>query len=141
MILGPILGFRGLEDGEWRTCALVVTEGNDTPPELTWFLDNEGGGNEDGSAFKRTHLKSFKDFEVWRFNWGVKQRDEEQTVVYTLGEGTEHRFSVPAKNQPLRIAYSSCAGFSSLREMKKDGNKNAMWDVLAEQNREERLTT
>jgi hypothetical protein len=59
VILGPILGFRGLEDGEWRTCALVVTEGNVAPPELTWFIDNEGG-----SASERTHLKSFKGFEV-----------------------------------------------------------------------------
>jgi hypothetical protein len=137
VILGPILGFRGLADGEWRTCALVVAEGNVAPPELAWFLDNEGRRNEDGSASERIHLKSFKGFDVWRFDWGVEQRDEEQTVVYTLGEGTEYRFSVPGKNQPLRVAYGSCAGFSSLREMKKVGNKNAMWDVLAEQNREE----
>ena len=131
MILGPILGFRGLVDGEWRTCALVVTNGNVTPPELTWFVDNEDRGNEVGSASGRTHLKSFRDFEVWRFDWGVKQSDEEQTVVYTLDDGAENRFSVPAMGQPLRVAYGSCAGFSSLGEMKKVGNKNAMWNVLA----------
>ena len=89
VILGPILGFRGLADGECRTCALVVAEENVAPPELAWFLDNEGRRNEDGSASERTHLKSFKGgFDVWRFDWGVEQRDEEQTVVYTLGEGT-----------------------------------------------------
>jgi hypothetical protein len=136
MILGPILGFRGLEDSEWRTCALVVTEGNVTPPELTWLVDNEGRGNESGSASGRTHLKSFKDFDLWRFYWSVKQSDKEQTVVYILGGGAEYRFSVPAMGQPLRVAYGSCAGFSSLGEMKKVGNKNAMWDVLAERNRE-----
>ena len=27
VILGPILGFRGLQDGAWRTCALVVQPG------------------------------------------------------------------------------------------------------------------
>jgi hypothetical protein len=97
VILGPIfLGFRGLEDGEWRTCTLVVTEGNVTPPELTWLVDNEGRGNEGGSASGRTHLKSFKDFEFWRFDWSVKQSNEEQTVVYALG-GAEYRFSVPAR--------------------------------------------
>ena len=53
VILGPILGFRGLEDGDWRTCAVVVTEGNVTPPELTWFVDNEGRRNEVGSASER----------------------------------------------------------------------------------------
>ena len=137
VILGPILGFRGLEDGEWRTCALVVTEGNVNPPELTWFVDNEGRQNEAGSASERTQLKSFKRFEIWRFDWSVKQSDGEQTVVYTLGDGKEYRFSVPATDQPLRVAYGSCAGFSSLGEMKKVGNKNAMWEVLGEQNREE----
>ena len=39
VILGPILGFRGLADGECRTCALVVAEENVAPPELAWFLD------------------------------------------------------------------------------------------------------
>ena len=126
VILGPILGFRGLEDGDWRTCALVVTEGNVTPPESTWFVDFGGRRNEVGSASERTHLKSFRGYEVWRFDWSVKQSDGEQTVVYTLGDGKEYRFSVPATDQPLRVAYGSCAGFSSLGEMKKVGNKNAM---------------
>jgi hypothetical protein len=137
VILGPILGFRGLEDGEWRTCALVVAERNVAPPELTWFVDNEGRRNEVESASERTHLKSFKGFDVWRFDWSVEQSDGEQSIVYSLGDGTEYRFSVPATDQPLRVAYGSCAGFSSLGEMKKVGNKNAMWDVLGEQNREE----
>ena len=137
VILGPILGFRGLGDGEWRTCALVVTEGTVTPPELAWFIDNEGRRNEGGNASERTHLRSFRGFEVWRFDWSVKQSDAEQTIVYTLGDGAEYRFSVPATDQPLRVAYGSCAGFSSLGEMKKVGDKNAMWDVLAQQNREE----
>ena len=137
VILGPILGFRGLEDGEWRTCALVVAERNVAPPELTWFVDNEGRRNEVESASERTHLKSFKDFDVWRFDWSVEQSDGEQSIVYSLGDGTEYRFSVPATDQPLRVAYGSCAGFSSLGEMKKVGNKNAMWEVLGEQNREE----
>ncbi len=131
VILGPILGFRGLEDGEWRTCALVVTEGTVTPPELAWFIDNEGRRNEGENASERTHLRSFRGFEVWRFDWSVQQSDAEQTIVYTLGDGAEYRFSVPATDQPLRVAYGSCAGFSSLGEMKKVGDKNAMWDVLA----------
>jgi hypothetical protein len=85
VILGPILGFRGLEDGEWRTCALAVTEGNVTPPELTWFVVNKGRPDEVESASQQTHLRSFKGFEVWRFDWSGKQSDGDQTVVYTLG--------------------------------------------------------
>ena len=52
-------------------------------------------------------------------------------ISCSLGEGTLYEYSVPAKDQPPRIAYGSCAGFFSLQEMKKVKDKNAMWKVLA----------
>jgi hypothetical protein len=137
LVVGPILGFRGSDDGEWRTCALAVTEGGTSPPELTWFIDGEDRSDPSQNTSERVLLKTHKDFEVWRFDWNVRQEDNERTIGYSLGEGTEYRYNVPAKDQPLRIAYGSCAGFSSLKEMKKVEDKNAMWKVLAMRQLEE----
>jgi hypothetical protein len=131
LVLGPILGFRGSEGGTWCTCALVITEGDTKPPELTWYVDGEGQ-TEERNGSERAHLKSFEDFEVWRFDWGVEQRDAEQTVVYALEDGAEYRYGVPGRGLPPRVAYASCAGFHDpeARYAREKESKNAMWKVL-----------
>jgi len=128
LVVGPILGFRGVENGEWHTCALVVASGEGASPELRWSVDDENW-----STPEPTHLKSFKDFEVWRFDWAVKQEDYERVVEYALEDGGSYSYSVPAEGKAPRIAYASCAGFHSLKDMKGMKSKNAMWSVLAEQ--------
>jgi hypothetical protein len=137
LVVGPILGFRGSENGKWRTCALVVTTTGDTPPEMTWFVEDEDQDGKDQATSERVRLKSFNNFEVWRFDWSVEQKDNEQTIGYTLGYGTKYSYNVPPKGKPPRIAYGSCAGFSSLKEMKRVKDKNAMWKVLAIQHQKE----
>lgn len=131
LVVGPVLGFRGSQNGEWRTCALVVTSGDAAPPELSWVVSDDGSQN----TSERTHLKSFDGFKVWRFDWGVEQGEREQVVSYTLGDSVNYSYNVPARGDAPRIAYSSCAGFHSLKDM-KEMSKNAMWDVLADQHQE-----
>jgi hypothetical protein len=135
VIVGPILGFRGSEGGTWRTCALVVTARDDAPPELSWSLEEGDHAGEVRAAPNPTRLKSFEECEVWRFDWSVEQEDSERTIAYALGDGPEYSYSVPPRGGPPRIAYASCAGFSSLKEMKTVEDKNAMWKVLATQHR------
>src|SRR5215208_565343 len=134
VVVGPILGFRGVADGTWRTSALVVTGGDGDAPELSWFAEDEDASNEEPMQAQRIHLKSFKARDVWRFDWGVEQKDSERRISYhVLGEDERYSYSVPANGRPPRIAYASCAGFSSLKELKAVKDKNAMWKTLAAQ--------
>ena len=83
LVVGPILAFRGSENGKWCICALVVTTAGDTPPEMTWFVEDEDQDGKDRATPERVRLKSFDDFEVWRFDWSVERQDNEQTIGYT----------------------------------------------------------
>ncbi len=135
LVVGPILGFRGTENGKWRTCALIVaSEDTDEPPKLKWSVD---GGYESDAECK--DLKSFDGLKAWRFDWGVEQAEKEREVKYALtGDDTEYAYSVPARDQAPRIAYTSCAGFHDPKEVRDiEGRKNAMWEDLAQRHREE----
>ena len=128
--MGPILGFRGAEGGKWQTSALIVTQGDNTEPQLKF------GAKETQASV--TRLKSFGDGHVWRFEWEVDQTDKEQPVAYSINGGAEFTYVVPAKDKPLRIAYGSCFGFSSLKYMNKVDDKNAMWSVLKSKHEDSR---
>lgn len=125
LVVGPILGFRGLTDGRWCTSALVVMLGDNTEPQLDYSVAE--GPFQTASA---KHLKSLKDRHVWRFEWSVAQTGAEQTVAYTINSGFGYEYVVPEKDKPLRIAYGSCFGYSSLKYMNKVKVKNAMWESL-----------
>ena len=53
--VGPILGFRGVADGTWRTSALVVTGGDGDAPDLSWFAEDEDASNEEPMQAQRVH--------------------------------------------------------------------------------------
>jgi len=135
LAVGPILGFRGSKNGEWHTCALVVAEEGAEPPKLRWSVD--GDQNESDAECK--DLKSFDGLRAWRFEWGVEQVEREREVAYALTEeDASYSYSVPAKDQPPRIAYGSCAGFHDPKDMRYvTGNTNAMWEDLARRHRDE----
>jgi len=134
LVVGPILGFRGSENGEWHTCALIVTPEDAKPPKLRWSA--EGADESDADC---ADLKLFDGLKAWRFDWGVEQTDKEQKIEYALtGDGASYAYNVPAKDRPPRIAYTSCAGFhdpKGVRDIK--GRKNAMWEDLAQRHREQ----
>lgn len=125
IIVGPILGFRGLKAEQWRTSALVVTEGDSAPPKIKLKVGEIH--REETAAIL---LKTFKNRSVWRIEWQVEQKVGEQTVEYSVNGGTTFRYVVPERGKPLRIAYGSCCGFSHPKDMKGIENKNAMWCVL-----------
>jgi len=125
IVVGPILGFRGLKNDCWYTSALVVLRDNDTPPQL---LVTSGGVPQREEAV--VLLKRLADLYVWRLEWSVQQTDSEQTVDYTINAGTTFRYVVPEINKPLRICYGSCFGFHNLKDINKVKNKDNMWKVL-----------
>ena len=122
IILGPILGFRGLQDGRWCTSALVVVQGSPTQPRLKFTVAGGAQQNEE----KATLLKTFGDRFAWRIEWAVNKTNLEQSVDYAIDGGANHRYFVPPIGNLLRIAYASCFGFSSLKYMNKVAVKNAM---------------
>jgi hypothetical protein len=128
VVLGPILGFRGLKNGRWCTSALVVVEGDWTQPQLKFTVDGGAQQNED----KAIGLKIFGNRHVWRLEWAVKQTNSEQWVDFAIDGGAGYRYVVPEIEKPLRIAYATCFGFSTLKFMNQVAVKNAMWTVLQE---------
>lgn len=128
MVAGPILGFRGVKDERWCTSALVVFKGDPTPPQLNLTV-----GGTQHTEDNATLLKTFGDRHVWRLEWAVAQTTQEQTIGYSIGGFGAFSYVVPELNKPLRIAYASCFGFSSLKYMNKVAVKNAMWTVLLNQ--------
>lgn len=130
IVAGPILGFRGVGEGKWQTSALVVSQGDDTKPELKF-------GSKETKAEAVTSLKTLGDRTVWRIEWSVEQTDHEQPLDYSINGGQKFRYFVPQKDKPLRIAYGSCFGFSSLKYLNKVQDKNAMWTVLRKKHEEE----
>lgn len=131
IVAGPILGFRGLRDGNWRTSALVVIKGTNSKPHFKFKAGKDALGED-----KATLLKSFDGRHVWRLEWQVAQTGEEQQVTYWINDGSAFRYTVPAGDKPLRISYGSCFGFSSVGAMKKVAVKDAMWQVLQQKHKE-----
>ena len=125
VVVGPILGFRGLRGERWCTSALVVVQGDATQPQLTFTV----GGTQQNEE-TATLLKIMGDCSVWRLEWSVQQTNAEQAVNYSIDVGGNYHYVVPASANPLRIAYGSCFGFSSLKYLNKVAVKNAMWTVL-----------
>ena len=136
LVMGPVLGFRGQDNGNWHVCAIVVVEGGGaTAPELVWTAADEGGASAGGGSVKGVPLKHqpLNDRSVWRFAWSVVQGERERAVAYTVA-GKSHNFFVPAKAKTRdythRVAYASCNGFSSVKDMKGVRDQDAMWRVL-----------
>lgn len=125
VVVGPVLGFRGLKEGRWLTSALVVIKGDTTPPQLKLTIGAASLNQE-----KAILLKTFKDRHAWRLEWGVEQTNAEQPIDYSINDGPTFRYVVPERDKPLRIAYGSCFGFSDIKSMKKVKEKHGTWEVL-----------
>ena len=66
-VVGPILDFRGFENGMWCTSALVVVKGSGSP-QLSWWVDEGAESDAAKSCANRTLLKSFGEHETYRFD-------------------------------------------------------------------------
>jgi hypothetical protein len=127
--MGPILGFRGQRQGEWRVSALLVTDAQVDAPALAFAT--AGGAKASATA---TSLKATPEgrpsARVWRWDIAVRQTDAEQRVGYEV-LGIEAEFWVPAKGSLPNAAYASCNGFSSAKVKNSCKVPQQMWGDLA----------
>jgi hypothetical protein len=96
ILLGPILGFRGVTTSGWNLSALIVTDiVSDAPESIVQSGDRK--------QTKRTAklLNAFPEsnptYQVWRFDFAVKQTARAQPVSYSIG-GVENVFVVPPRD-------------------------------------------
>lgn len=133
IIMGPILGFRGVQDGDWLMSVIYVFEGDGTPG--TFIIKED---SQERTTANPIPLKSFGGKHVWRYDFEIARSRETQTIQYWhVLDSQRPRFSVPAANTSPRIAYASCNGFSSPGAMKGIDDKNERWAHMAEKHGED----
>jgi hypothetical protein len=128
IVVGPVLGFRGLKAGRWYTSALVVIQETPAPPQLTLRITSTTEPEE-----KAVLLMTYANYYVWRLDWSVYQINQEQAIDYCINNGAWFRYVVPAQNSTLRICYGSCFGVHTLQDINKMKKKNALWKVLQQE--------
>ena len=125
-VCGPILGFRGENDGRWRMVVLVVHEGDGAAGDLTHSAMQPGEPATAPALLAEISGMKFFDYAI-----EAPVGDADSTVEYGFaGEERRWTFTVPGRAQQPRIAYASCNGFSSVADMKRIGDKNALWAEL-----------
>lgn len=117
-LMGPVLSFRGCEDGHWTLTAVVVSKGD--PGPLT----------TGGVSVVPVALWQQPKGTAYRYTFSCSLGAAPTTMSYTVG-GDSYDVAVPALGQSPRIAYVSCNGFSSLKLMKTVKDANYLWKVMA----------
>ncbi|ACB82607.1 conserved hypothetical protein [Methylorubrum populi BJ001] len=118
ILMGPVLSFRGCEDGNWNLSALVVF---DRDPEKLLI----GRKKLDSDI-----LWEAAEGSAHRFEFSAKMKEAESKIEYKIG-GRSYEIAVPSISQAPTMAYASCNGFSSLKLMKGVKDKNVIWKVMA----------
>src|SRR5918992_3807292 len=130
IILGPVLGFRGVSANGWNVSALVVTDVVGDPPESI-----VQSGNKKGTKRAARLLKGFPEsnptHQVWRFDFAVRQTARAQPASYSIG-GVENSFVVPPRDTMPNMLYASCNGFSSMRLLNDTKDANRLWREVAQ---------
>ncbi len=121
IVTGPVLGFRGREDGNWKVCVLVVTEGQGDAPGVSWSSTAGGSGQAPSTELKTLGVRTVRCAEL-----AVPQGEQEQSVSYRIA-GFEASFEVPGTATQPRFAFTSCNGFSHPRLMKMVDEPLVMW--------------
>jgi len=124
-LLGPILGFHGIENGEWKVSVLTVRD-DAAQPALQWWSEDGKRNN----AANPVLLLEHNGRRVLRQDITVLMTEAEQTVTYSFSGEQELDFRVPALDQAPRMTFCSCNGFSNPRDKKKVPDHNAMWKSL-----------
>ena len=123
MDMGPVLSFRGWDPAtqQWALSALVVAK--EKPGPLAWR-------DPDGQA-EAEALWTVKGRTAWRYRFAATLAAEAAVLEYAI-DGSTWRLGLPAAGTAPRMAYASCNGFSSLKDMKRVADKNAMWSAMGE---------
>lgn len=118
--MGPVLRFAGYDEKTrtWRLTALVVA--NDDPGRLT---------TDNGHRAQPKEIWRQGNRAAYRYEFSAQLGDNPSKLAYKIGDRSFEVF-LPAAGMPPQIAYGSCNGFSSLREMKKVKDNNYLWKVM-----------
>ncbi len=127
--MGPILGFRGQRQGEWRISVLLVTDIQTNMSPLT-FLPTGGAVASATATLLKAMPEGNPNSQAWRWDFSVKQTGVEQQVSYEV-LGVRAEFWVPAKDSMPNSAYASCNGFSSAKVKNSCKVPNRLWEDLA----------
>lgn len=120
LVSGPILYFRGLSEDHCYLAAIVVTDTNRTPPDLT----------VDSVSTSPEMLANRLNKTVWRYTFTVPTRHTDE-IIYGIGEQSWRVY--PPNGERLRIAYTSCNGFEHNNHLDgADPERNERWRHLAE---------
>ncbi|MFN7835607.1 MAG: alkaline phosphatase D family protein [Burkholderiaceae bacterium] len=123
ILMGPVLQYRGVEttSGERQIGLLVVTAHAVLAPTLSATVAIS-------PATRMADIPAAHPlYTVWQFLLTVPTK--QATVNYQIG-GLSFEFTTPLADVPLRMAYGSCNGFSSLKLMKEVAYKNERWTHL-----------
>lgn len=117
--LGPILYYRGLEQGSLRLAAMVLLPAGEQPGPL----------QADGRAYDPLRLRQIGENVIWRYDFtlsqdsGGYQFDGETYTVQTRVDGD------------LRIAFASCNGEEEGDLDRDQEERNKMWAHMCEEHR------
>lgn len=126
---GPVLGFRGQWQDEWRVSVLLVTGLQTDAPTLV-FLPAGGSAVSVTATLLKTLPEANPNSRAWRWDFPVQQADVEQLVRYEV-LGIQAEFWVPAKGSLPNSAYASCNGFSSAKVKNSCKVPQRLWADLA----------
>ncbi|CAI9007591.1 PhoD-like phosphatase family protein [Pseudomonas chlororaphis] len=128
LLLGPILHFRGINNGKYQVSALVVLDKGDAAPQpvvTNCTVDN------------LTKIASIPFVaatqDVWRLDLSVIQQAglESQKCSCDVSGG-KASFFVPSSGKSPRVAYGACNGFSADKYRKKvKDRQNERWFDMA----------
>lgn len=124
LLLGPILQFRGIQQGNYSVSALVVTP-NDSAPSVNAPAPLRA---KPPLAIADVPLLA-PQYRVWRVLLAVPQSAVDAHYRFTI-DGVEASFTVPAAGRSPRLAYASCNGFSDPKYMEKVDVNNERWNDM-----------
>ncbi|CAI6332572.1 unnamed protein product [Periconia digitata] len=127
-LVGPLLNYRHMENGEWHGSVLIVTTPGQRDPQLTLTFAGAVGATQEEAAAnigartvvaEKLYEDTVKGF--WRFKLDVpfqafeaRWQYEIQGMIYKDQNKTTKPqfFVVPSTSQSMRILFHSCNGFS-----------------------------
>jgi hypothetical protein len=116
--MGPVLSFRGCDDGNWNLTAIVAAK------------NNPGTLAVSGQLIDPEVLLEHSKGTVYRFTFNIPMEATQTETSYQV-DGQTYEICVPGTKQAPTMAYASCNGFSSLKLMKGIKDKNYLWNVMA----------
>ncbi|GAA5830312.1 hypothetical protein JCM11251_001303 [Rhodosporidiobolus azoricus] len=154
---GVMLRYDTVVNRVWHGFAMIVVsdDGSDysTAPTLTLEWDATSGGLAE--KLNQMHISEIPDDDsvvhrrrvqghvihtyhsiagpqsFWRFKIEIPLGEREEEIFYSLNNGPESSFWVPAADQEMRIMYHSCNGFSSGVDQASFNGPDPLWrDVL-----------